>query len=189
MDLEEKKKNEDYMKEKYPWINRKVNIVYLLLGAVDIAIEELNSILISNKLDLYRNDKVLLNNIIKTYKSLQNGIRKLQDNSVYQSKTMIEGEKNLYEDSVYRLYYIFLALLDRGGGDEKLCDVRLYYLMKFIMGFKSLLGIPNLDFNIECAFIEVRNNILEGKYTKEELKNLLKKNEPEDKQIEDTLSR
>lgn len=161
--------------QKYPWVNRRVNILYLLLGAVDLAIEDLDSSLQANKLELYRNDKVLLRNIINTYKSLQNGIHKLQQNTVYQSQTMLEGEKNTYEDNTYRLYYMFLALLDRGGGDEKLCDVRLYSLMQFIMGFESLLGVPNLDFNLECAFMEIKNNIREGKYTKDELKTLLKK--------------
>lgn len=171
------------MSQKYPWVNRRVNILYLLLGAVDLAIEDLDSSLQANKLELYRNDKVLLRNIINTYKSLQNGIHKLQQNTVYQSQTMLEGEKNTYEDSTYRLYYMFLALLDRGGGDEKLCDVRLYSLMQFIMGFESLLGVPNLDFNLECAFMGIRDNIIEGKYTKEELKTILKKrnNGPKDK--------
>lgn len=169
---------------KYPWVNRRVNIVYLLLGAVDLAIEDLDGALKSNDLVLFRNDKVLLRNIINTYKSLQNGIHKLQQNTVYQSQTMIEGEKNIYEDSVQRLYYMFLALLDRGGGDERLCDLRLYSLMQFIMGFESKLGVPNLDFMLDASFIEIRNKIREGFYTKDELKNLLKKN-GQDKQTKD----
>lgn len=173
----------DGMSAKYPWVNRRVNILYILLGAVDMAIDDLNGALQSNGLELYRNDKVLLKNIINTYKSLQNGIHKLQQNTVYQSQTMIEGEKNMYEDSVQRLYYMFLALLDRGGGDERLCDLRLYSLMMFILGFESKLGVPNIDFMLEASFMDIRNKIREGFYTKEELKNLLKKNE-QNKQIE-----
>lgn len=174
---------EEYSK-KYPWVNRRVNILYLLLGAVDLAIDDLNGTLKSNGLVLYHNDKVLLKNIISTYKALQNGINKLQQNTVYQSQTMIEGEKNLYEDSVQRLYYMFLTLLDRGGGDERLCDLRLYTIMKFISGFESKLGVPNIDFMLDASFMEIRNKIKEGFYTKEELKNLLNKN-GQDKQTKD----
>lgn len=164
---------DDYAK-RYPWVNRRVNVLYLLLGAVDYAIDDLNEQLMINKLELFHNDKVLLKNIISTSKSLQNGIHKLQENSVYQSQTMGEEDKAVYEDSAYRLYSIILAIIDRAGNDD-LSDLRLYSLTKFILGFKSLLEMPKLNFIFKSAFTEISQNISNGKYSIEDLKNLLAK--------------
>lgn len=168
----------EHYAERYPWVNRRVNIVYLLLGVLDYAIDDLDQQLAINKLELFRNDKVLLKNIKSTYKSLQNGIRKLQDNSVYQSLTMEECDKNTYEDSAYRLYAMILSIIDRSGNDS-LSDLRLYSLVRFILGFKSRLDFPKLDFIFKSAFTEISQQIANGKYSIEELKNILVKKEDE----------
>lgn len=165
---------------KYVWANRRVNILFMLLGAVEMAIEDLDVQLKANNLDLKREEKVMLRNIQQTYKSLQNGIRKLNENSIYKSKTMAESDINLHEDLSYRLYVIILAMMDRAGAD-KLGELRLYSLTRFIMGFKSLLNTPKLDFLFKSAFTGVVQDIQNGKYSKEDmLKLLVKDNHEED---------
>lgn len=166
----------DEYSKKYPWVNRRVNILYLLLSVVDLAIDDLDSQLKVNKLELFRNDKVLLKNIIATSKSLQNGIQKLINNTVYQSLTMTEGEKNLYEDSSIKLYVMIMAMLDRSGND-KYDDLRLYSLTKMILGYKSLLQMPNLKHQFLIAFQDVIKEIKAGKYSADVMKKLFEKNE------------
>lgn len=170
--------DKDEYSKKYPWVNRRVNILYLLLSVVDLAIDDLDSQLKANKLELFRNDKVLLKNIISTYKSLQNGIQKLVNNTVYQSLTMTEDEKNLYEDSSLKLYVIMMALIDRSGNDSYE-DLRLYSLTKMILKYKSLLQMPKLNHQLLIAFQDVTKNIKSGKYSADEMKNLFEYEERE----------
>lgn len=87
-----------------------------------------------------------------------------------------EDARLAYEDATHIYWALFITLVDRGGTDN-LCDLRFKALIDIIGKYESILHLPGLDIAYHCAFAQVSKAIQEGKYSKEDFKNLLKVHE------------
>ena len=87
-----------------------------------------------------------------------------------------EDARLAYEDATHIYWALFMTLVDRGGTDN-LSDLRFKALIDIIGKYESILHLPGLDTAYHCAFAQVSKAIQEGKYSKEDFKNLLKVHE------------
>ncbi len=105
---------------------------------------------------------------------LQSNLKLLEDLAFGVMKD--EDARLAYEDATHIYWALFMTLVDRGGTDN-LCDLRFKALIDIIGKYESILHLPGLDTAYHCAFAQVSKAIQEGKYSKEDFKNLLKVHE------------
>ena len=129
--------------------NRLSSLTYMISACLEFSIQNLNRQLDLCNLRLVGRDKMVMKD---------------------------EDARLAYEDATHIYWALFMTLVDRGGTDN-LCDLRFKALIDIIGKYESILHLPGLDTAYHCAFAQVSKAIQEGKYSKEDFKNLLKVHE------------
>lgn len=117
---------------------------------------------------------MVFNRVRSQIEQLQSNLKLLEDLAFGVMKD--EDARLAYEDATHIYWALFMTLVDRGGTDN-LCDLRFKALIDIIGKYESILHLPGLDIAYHCAFAQVSKAIQEGKYSKEDFKNLLKVHE------------
>lgn len=146
----------------------------MVAACLNFSIENLNRQLRLCNLQLVGRDKMLFNRIKTQIEQLQSNLNILEDLAFGVMKD--EEARLAYEDATHIYWALFMTLVDRGGTDN-LCDLRFKALIDIIGKYESILHLPGLDTAYHCAFAQVSKAIQEGKYSKEDFKNLLKVHE------------
>lgn len=154
--------------------NRLSSLTYMVAACLNFSIENLNRQLRLCNLQLVGRDKMLFNRIKTQIEQLQSNLNILEDLAFGVMKD--EDARLAYEDATHIYWALFMTLVDRGGTDN-LCDLRFKALIDIIGKYESILHLPGLDTAYYCAFAQVSKAIQEGKYSKEDFKNLLKVHE------------
>ena len=154
--------------------NRLSSLTYMVAACLNFSIENLNRQLRLCNLQLVGRDKMLFNRIKTQIEQLQSNLNILEDLAFGVMKD--EEARLAYEDATHIYWALFMTLVDRGGIDN-LCDLRFKALIDIIGKYESILHLPGLDIAYHCAFAQVSKAIQEGKYSKEDFKNLLKVHE------------
>lgn len=154
--------------------NRLSSLTYMVAACLNFSIENLNRQLRLCNLQLVGRDKMLFNRIKTQIEQLQSNLNILEDLAFGVMKN--EDARLAYEDATHIYWALFMTLVDRGGTDN-LCDLRFKALIDIIGKYESILHLPGLDTAYHCAFAQVSKAIQEGKYSKEDFKNLLKVHE------------
>lgn len=154
--------------------NRLSSLTYMVAACLNFSIENLNRHLRLCNLQLVGRDKMLFNRIKTQIEQLQSNLNILEDLAFGVMKD--EDARLAYEDATHIYWALFMTLVDRGGTDN-LCDLRFKALIDIIGKYESILHLPGLDTAYHCAFAQVSKAIQEGKYSKEDFKNLLKVHE------------
>lgn len=154
--------------------NRLSSLTYMIAACLNFSIENLNRQLRLCNLQLVGRDKMLFNRIKTQIEQLQSNLNILEDLAFGVMKD--EEARLAYEDATHIYWALFMTLVDRGGTDN-LCDLRFKALIDIIGKYESILHLPGLDTAYHCAFAQVSKAIQEGKYSKEDFKNLLKVHE------------
>lgn len=154
--------------------NRLSSLTYMVAACLNFSIENLNRQLRLCNLQLVGRDKMLFNRIKTQIEQLQSNLNILEDLAFGVMKD--EEARLAYEDATHIYWALFMILVDRGGTDN-LCDLRFKALIDIIGKYESILHLPGLDTAYHCAFAQVSKAIQEGKYSKEDFKNLLKVHE------------
>lgn len=154
--------------------NRLSSLTYMVAACLNFSIENLNRQLRLCNLQLVGRDKMLFNRIKTQIEQLQSNLKILEDLAFGVMKD--EDARLAYEDATHIYWALFMTLVDRGGTDN-LCDLRFKALIDIIGKYESILHLPGLDTAYHCAFAQVSKAIQEGKYSKEDFKNLLKVHE------------
>lgn len=154
--------------------NRLSSLTYMVAACLNFSIENLNRQLRLCNLQLVGRDKMLFNRIKTQIEQLQSNLNILEDLAFGVMKD--EEARLAYEDATHIYWALFMTLVDRGGTDN-LCDLRFKALIDIIGKYESILHLPGLDTAYHCAFAQVSKAIQEGKYSKEDFKNLLKVHE------------
>lgn len=154
--------------------NRLSSLTYMVAACLNFSIENLNRQLRLCNLQLVGRDKMLFNRIKTQIEQLQSNLKLLEDLAFGVMKD--EDARLAYEDATHIYWALFMTLVDRGGTDN-LCDLRFKALIDIIGKYESILHLPGLDTAYHCAFAQVSKAIQEGKYSKEDFKNLLKVHE------------
>lgn len=146
-------------------------LTYMVAGCLGYSIENLLKYLDVVNLRLSGQEKMLLNRLKTQLSQVQTNLTTLEGLAFKVMATDEDG-KLAYEDATHIYWAAFLALLDRGGTDN-LCDLRFKALIDKMAPYKSLLHLPGMDVAYRCAFAQVSKAIQDGKYSKEDFKNLL----------------
>lgn len=154
--------------------NRLSSLTYMVAACLNFSIENLNRQLRLCNLQLVGRDKMLFNRIKTQIDQLKSNLNLLEDLAFGVMKD--EDARLAYEDATHIYWALFMTLVDRGGTDN-LCDLRFKALIDIIGKYESILHLPGLDTAYHCAFAQVSKAIQEGKYSKEDFKNLLKVHE------------
>lgn len=154
--------------------NRLSALAYMVSACLNFSIENLNRQLDLCNLKLVGRDKMLFNRIHNQVEQLQRNLKTLEELAFGVMKD--EEARLSYEDATHIYWALFMTLVDRGGTDN-LCDLRFKALIDIIGKYESILHLPGLDTAYHCAFAQVSKAIQEGKYSKEDFKNLLKVHE------------
>lgn len=154
--------------------NRLSSLTYMVAACLNFSIENLNRQLRLCNLQLVGRDKMLFNRIKTQIEQLQSNLNILEDLAFGVMKD--EEARLAYEDATHIYWALFMTLVDRGGTDN-LCDLRFKALIDIIGKYESILHLPGLDTAYHCAFAQVSKAIQEGKYSKEDFRNLLKVHE------------
>lgn len=154
--------------------NRLSALAYMVSACLNFSIENLNRQLDLCNLKLVGRDKMLFNRIHNQVEQLQQNLKTLEELAFGVMKD--EEARLSYEDATHIYWALFMTLVDRGGTDN-LCDLRFKALIDIIGKYESILHLPGLDTAYHCAFAQVSKAIQEGKYSKEDFKNLLKVHE------------
>lgn len=154
--------------------NRLSALAYMVSACLNFSIENLNRQLDLCNLKLVGRDKMLFNRIHNQVEQLQQNLKTLEELAFGVMKG--EEARLSYEDATHIYWALFMTLVDRGGTDN-LCDLRFKALIDIIGKYESILHLPGLDTAYHCAFAQVSKAIQEGKYSKEDFKNLLKVHE------------
>ena len=154
--------------------NRLSSLTYMVAACLNFSIENLNRQLRLCNLQLVGRDKMLFNRLKTQIEQLQSNLNILEDLAFGVMKD--EEARLAYEDATHIYWALFMTLVDRGGTDN-LCDLRFKALIDIIGKYESILHLPGLDTAYHCAFAQVSKAIQEGKYSKEDFKNLLKVHE------------
>lgn len=154
--------------------NRLSSLTYMVAACLNFSIENLNRQLRLCNLQLVGRDKMLFNRIKTQIEQLQSNLNILENLAFGVMKD--EEARLAYEDATHIYWALFMTLVDRGGTDN-LCDLRFKALIDIIGKYESILHLPGLDTAYHCAFAQVSKAIQEGKYSKEDFKNLLKVHE------------
>lgn len=154
--------------------NRLSALAYMVSACLNFSIENLNRQLDLCNLKLVGRDKMLFNRIHNQVEQLQRNLKILEELAFGVMKD--EEARLSYEDATHIYWALFMTLVDRGGTDN-LCDLRFKALIDIIGKYESILHLPGLDTAYHCAFAQVSKAIQEGKYSKEDFKNLLKVHE------------
>ena len=154
--------------------NRLSSLTYMVAACLNFSIENLNRQLRLCNLQLVGRDKMLFNRIKTQIEQLQSNLNILEDLAFGVMKD--EEARLAYEDATHIYWALFMTLVDRGGTDN-LCGLRFKALIDIIGKYESILHLPGLDTAYHCAFAQVSKAIQEGKYSKEDFKNLLKVHE------------
>lgn len=162
--------------------NRLSSLTYMVAACLNFSIENLNRQLRLCNLQLAGRDKMLFNRVKEQIGQLQGNLKILED-LAFNVMGNDDEAKLAYEDAVHIYWVTFLVLVDRGGSDE-LCDLRFKALVDIIGKYESLLHLPGLDRAYFAAFAQVSKAIQEGKYSKEDFKNLLKVHEDRTEETE-----
>lgn len=161
--------------------NRLSSLTYMISACLEFSIQNLNRQLDQCNLRLVGRDKMVFNRVRSQIEQLQSNLKLLEDLAFGVMKD--DEAKLAYEDAVHIYWVTFLVLVDRGGSDE-LCDLRFKALVDIIGKYESLLHLPGLDRAYFAAFAQVSKAIQEGKYSKEDFKNLLKVHEDRTEETE-----
>lgn len=162
--------------------NRLSSLTYMISACLVYSIDGLFDYLAKANLRLAGRDKMLFNRVKEQIGQLQGNLKILED-LTFNVMGNDDEAKLAYEDAVHIYWVIFLVLVDRGGSDE-LCDLRFKALVDIIGKYESLLHLPGLDRAYFAAFAQVSKAIQEGKYSKEDFKNLLKVHEDRTEETE-----
>lgn len=154
--------------------NRLSSLTYMISACLEFSIQNLNHQLDLCNLKLVGRDKMLFNRIHAQVEQLQQNLKTLEELAFGVMKD--EEARLSYEDATHIYWALFMTLVDRGGTDN-LSDLRFKAMLDMIGKYKSLLHLPGLDIAYHCAFAQVSKAIQEGKYSKEDFKNLLKVHE------------
>ena len=147
--------------------NRLSSLTYMISACLEFSIQNLNRQLDLCNLRLVGRDKMVFNRVRSQIEQLQSNLKLLEDLAFGVMKD---------EDATHIYWALFMTLVDRGGTDN-LCDLRFKALIDIIGKYESILHFPGLDTAYHCAFAQVSKAIQEGKYSKEDFKNLLKVHE------------
>lgn len=150
--------------------NRLSSLTYMISACLNFSIENLNNQLDKCNLKLAGEDRRLFNRVQTQINQLQSNLKTLE--SLAFSILNDDEAKLAYEDATHIYWVSFMILIDRGGTDA-LCDLRLKAFVDMISKYKSLLQLPGIDTAYHMAFAQVSRTIQEGKYSKEDFKNLL----------------
>lgn len=150
-------------------------LTYMVAGCLGYSIENLLKYLDVVNLRLSGQEKMLLNRLKTQLSQVQTNLTTLEGLAFKVMATDEDG-KLAYEDATHIYWALFMTLVDRGGTDN-LCDLRFKALIDIIGKYESILHLPGLDIAYHCAFAQVSKAIQEGKYSKEDFKNLLKVHE------------
>ena len=152
--------------------NRLTSLTYMVAACLNFSIEELNHFLSKTNLELHGKDKQLFNYIKSQLNKLKFALKDLE-NLAFKGMGEDEEAKLSYEDAIHIYWAAFITLIDRGGIDN-LCDIRLMALVDKISRYESLLNFPDMATIYNMAFMQIRDAIESGKYSKEDFKSLLK---------------
>ena len=150
--------------------NRLSSLTYLISACLEFSIQNLNRQLDLCNLRLVGRDKMVFNRVRSQIEQLQSNLKLLEDLAFGVMKD--EDARLAYEDATHIYWALFMTLVDRGGTDN-LCDLRFKALIDKMAPYKSLLHLPGMDVAYRCAFAQVSKAIQDGKYSKEDFKNLL----------------
>lgn len=150
--------------------NRLSSLTYMISACLEFSIQNLNRQLDLCNLRLVGRDKMVFNRVRSQIEQLQSNLKLLEDLAFGVMKD--EEARLSYEDATHIYWALFMTLVDRGGTDN-LSDLRFKAMLDMIGKYKSLLHLPGLDIAYRCAVAQVSKAIQEGKYTKEDFKNLL----------------
>lgn len=154
--------------------NRLSSLTYMISACLEFSIQNLNRQLDLCNLRLVGRDKMVFNRVRSQIEQLQSNLKLLEDLAFGVMKD--EDARLAYEDATHIYWALFMTLVDRGGTDN-LCDLRFKALIDIIGKYESILHLPGLDTAYHCAFAQVSKAIQEGKYSKEDFRNLLKVHE------------
>lgn len=154
--------------------NRLSSLTYMISACLEFSIQNLNRQLDLCNLRLVGRDKMVFNRVRSQIEQLQSNLKLLEDLAFGVMKD--EDVRLAYEDATHIYWALFMTLVDRGGTDN-LCDLRFKALIDIIGKYESILHLPGLDTAYHCAFAQVSKAIQEGKYSKEDFRNLLKVHE------------
>lgn len=135
--------------------NRKVNLLYLIAGAYEQALELVDKALEVSKLDLVHRDKQLVKEINRCSKKLRYLINTLQDGSVLK---LNNDDQLVHEDTLHIFFALFMAIVDRAGTDEY-STYRLYHLYNQISKYPSRIKFDFLSQKENTAFEYLKNTI------------------------------
>lgn len=161
--------------EEYQNASKLTALTYMIAGCLGYSIENLFKYLDATNLKVSGQEKMLFNRVKTQLHQLQTNLTTLEDMAFKVMATDEDG-KLAYEDATHIYWALFMTLVDRGGTDN-LCDLRFKALIDIIGRYESILHLPGLDTAYHCAFAQVSKAIQEGKYSKENFKNLLKVHE------------
>lgn len=161
--------------EEYQNASKLTALTYMIAGCLGYSIENLFKYLDATNLKVSGQEKMLFNRVKTQLHQLQTNLTTLEDMAFKVMATDEDG-KLAYEDATHIYWALFMTLVDRGGTDN-LCDLRFKALIDIIGKYESILHLPGLDTAYHCAFAQVSKAIQEGKYSKEDFKNLLKVHE------------
>ena len=161
--------------EEYQNASKLTALTYMIAGCLGYSIENLFKYLDATNLKVSGQEKMLFNRAKTQLHQLQTNLTTLEDMAFKVMATDEDG-KLAYEDATHIYWALFMTLVDRGGTDN-LCDLRFKALIDIIGKYESILHLPGLDTAYHCAFAQVSKAIQEGKYSKEDFKNLLKVHE------------
>lgn len=169
-------------------VNRVSCLAHYMASCTLFTIDHLNDLLKENNLEMKGNDKHLFNQLHITLKRAKYLIEDLEK-SAFKSMGDLEEDSLVYEDTIHQYFYIFLLILDRTGTDPN-SDLRAKAFVDIIEKYKSqkIFGLDTwLSWYKHIAFGQVDKAIKEGKYSKEDFKNLLQYENP-DKELESKIS-
>lgn len=154
-----------------------INVTYMLSGVLEQSFQEMDDILEDYTKRLHHEDRRLITSIRKHIKFLNSNIESLRTHSLAK---MDEETVECFDDTTLRFYVIFMKLLEIAGIDY-LCDLRLYSLYNLLDKYQSLTSYPKLDSRAKIAFLQVKRDIESGQYSAEDMKNVFKLKEDENR--------
>lgn len=151
--------------------NRLSSLTYMISACLGFSIDNLNKYLSRCDLTLSGRDRQMFNRINHQISQLQTNLKILEELAF----DILKYDNNAtlaYEDATHLYWLSFLTLIDRAGSDN-LCDLRFKAFIDMIGKYKSILQLPGLDTAYYMGMAQISKAIDNGKYSKEDFKNLL----------------
>lgn len=139
--------------------NRHVNIAYIMAFALQQSCEDMDVYLNKTHTNLARENKALVNELLKASKRIQYLVNELEARSVLK---MDSHDSILHDTFGFMFYSILMHFLSILGTDN--CKPKAWYLYKQLKRYEHLIDFPKLKTLDSLAWGSIIDSIEKGEY-------------------------